>query len=153
MNNNELLGKGYLGIIDAGIGLNAVQIRNLSLGIQINTSILTLSVTDLIATGVTPKITVSYDFRPANVSFIPQVAFGYSFWNFKAGSFRRNDNGLTFEGSLKMVFRRTGKVNFFLEGAYQYTRLGKPTEGEMDSDFNRNISTIYPGIGLIWKIK
>jgi hypothetical protein len=151
MNNNDL--GDYKGVADIGIGLNIYQLKNISLGVQFNASILRLQITDLTATGVSPKITASYDFRPGNVSIIPQAAFGYASWKMKSDQYVKTEQGMTFEGSLRIVLRPSGKLNFYFSGAYQYTRLGKPKYGELDSDFNRNISTFYPGIGLLVKLK
>jgi hypothetical protein len=152
MNSNDL-GSGYKGIIDAGAGINVFEVRNFSVGFQLSASVLSLSVSDLTATGITPKITASYDFRPGNISIIPQAAFGYTNWRFKSGDFLRSENGISMEVSLKMVLRSSRRINLYLQGAYQHTRLELPSYGEIDSDFNRNINTFYPGIGVLWKLK
>jgi len=151
MNSNDL-GSGYKGIIDAGAGIDVFEVRNFSVGFQLNVSVLSLSVSDLTATGITPKITASYDFRRGNISIIPQAALGYSNLRFKSGDFLRSENGISMEVSLKMVLRSSRRLNLYLQGAYQHTRLEKPRHGEIDSDFNRNISTFYPGIGVLWKL-
>jgi hypothetical protein len=151
MNNNDL--GDYKGIADVGIGLNLYQVKNISLGVQFNTSILRLRISDLTATGLSPKITASYDLRSGNVSIIPQAAFGFASWKLKAGQYVNTEQGMTVEGSLRIVLRRPGRLNFYILGSYQHTRLGKPKEGQLDSDYNRNISTFYPGIGLIVKLK
>ena len=153
MNNTLLGGSGYVGIIDAGVEYHIFKKSGWGIGIAYNTSLLQLSEADLTAISFIPKLVVDYNLALGNLSLVPQAGFGYSYWRYKGYDDNIiTDNGMTFEGSLKFVFRNEKRINWFLQFAYEFTRLEKPENVE-DTDFNRNIQLIYPGLGVVWRLK
>ena len=62
-------------------------------------------------------------------------------------------NGLSFKGSIKIIIRNSNKLNWYFQLAYEFTRLEKSKYGEIDSNYNRNIQILFPGLGLLYKFK
>jgi hypothetical protein len=58
--------------------------------------------------------------------------------------------GIAAEGSLRFLRHTGSPVDWFLQGSWSFTRLEKPKDGTLNSDYNRNISIVYPGLGLVW---
>jgi hypothetical protein len=167
LNNKLLDGSCHIGIIDFGIDYNVIKPKNFGFGIIFNTSLLRLPETDITTTVFSPKIKAEYFINKQKFSFVPQIGFGYSRWRFKGPEMDAMDeygnpihlnnkltyNGLSFKGSIKIIIRNSNKLNWYFQLAYEFTRLEKSKYGEIDSNYNRNIQIIYPGLGILYKFK
>jgi hypothetical protein len=160
---NKGLGDGYHGIVDIGVDYNFIKINNFGIGILFNSSILSLSETDLTLIILNPKIKIDYKININKISIIPNIAIGYSNWRFRAPTmtyeyenpaqgekFKENYDGLSFEWASKVVLNSNNRLNWYLNLDYEFTKLEK-TEKGADLKYNRNIHILYPGIGLLWK--
>jgi hypothetical protein len=163
---NKGFGDGYLGIVDIGVDYNIIKINNLGIGILLNSSILRLSESDLTLMILSPKIKIDYKININKISIIPNIAFGYSNWRLRAPAmtmtdeygnpvqgekFKENNDGLSFKGATKVVLNSHNRLNWYIQLAYEFTKLEKPENGAKNSKYNRNMHILYPGIGLIWK--
>ncbi|HLO59518.1 MAG TPA: hypothetical protein VK179_12300 [Bacteroidales bacterium] len=165
MNSNLLGGKGYSGIIDAEIEYDLFKAGSTAGGIDFNISILKLKESEITASGYIPGIFVQQEFSVGKMSLIPQAGAGYSRWRYKGPDLEIEDqygniihienkkasNGYNFQGSLRIASRNGRPVNWFLQFKYEFTRLEKPSGGELNSNFNRNFSILYPGAGISWQ--
>jgi hypothetical protein len=166
MNSNLLGGKGYTGIIDVGLEYDVFKAVNTAAGLDFNVSVLKLKESEITATGYLPGIFVQHEINLGKMSLIPQAGAGYSRWRYKGPDLEIQDqygniihienkkasNGYNVQGSLKLASRNDHHINWFLQFKYEFTRLEKPSGGELNSDFNRNFSIIFPGAGIIWKL-
>ncbi len=166
LNNNEV--GDYNGIIDFGLDVNILKKNNFNFGILFNISFLSMSETNLNLSCLSPKLKVDYLVDFESVQVIPQFAIGYSRWMFQSkgtdltdeynnqintGSYKENKDGITLKASTKIVIngKEDHKIKLYFLVAYEFTRLQKSDEA-VNSDFNRNLQLLYPGIGIIWKI-
>ena len=165
---NGNLNNGYNGIADIGINYSLLKSKNFALGLLFNSSLLRLSITDVNLLILSPKIKIDYKININKINIIPSFALGYSNWRFTSNSFpmidasgnviqgkkyKNNINGITFNGSTKIVSNTSNRLNWGISIAYEYTKLEKPTNGAINSNFNRNISILYPGFVIIWDFK
>lgn len=162
---NHANDRGYSGLISVGVDYNLIRINGLGIGILFNSSMLKLPETDLKLTAHSPKLKIEYEIDLNKISIIPQVGIGYSSWRFRAPEkvwvdefgdkylqpkFKKNDKGLTVRGSSKIVLNNRRSLKWYLNIAYEFTKLEKPKDGSIDNSYNRNIQILYPGIGVIW---
>src|SRR5512133_2571328 len=164
MNNKTLGNNGYVGIADAGIEYSVFKAGGFGAGAAFNISVLRLKDIEVTATGFLPKIFTEYAIKAGSFSIIPQVAFGYARWRYKGPDVDFTDDngnpvhlnnkkvyqGIAAEGSLRFLRHTGSPVDWFLQGSWSFTRLEKPKDGTLNSDYNRNISIVYPGLGLVW---
>jgi hypothetical protein len=166
--NNKIVDKGYYGLIDIGLDYSLFRIKNFGIGILVNTSIYKLDISNLTLMVFSPKMKFEYNINFGKFTLIPQLAVGYSNWRFRAPTssitdesgnvfyikkIENNENGLSFKGSSKLVFDSSRKMAFYIQVAYEFTRLEKPTMPAVDSKYNRNLKIIYPVVGMLWKFK
>jgi len=163
LNNNSR--GGYLGLVDIGIDYNLLKLNNFGIGFLINSTVLSFSKDDVTLIILSPKIKVDYKININKISIIPNIAIGYSNWQFRssAKTFAVENgipvqidqaaeflNGITLKGGTKVVLNSTSRLNWYFQFAYEFTRLEKPDNG-IDSNYNRNMHILYPGIGVVWK--
>ena len=163
LNNNPR--GGYLGLVDIGIDYNLLKLNNFGIGFLINSTVLSFSKDDVTLIILSPKIKVDYKININKISIIPNIAIGYSNWQFRssAKTFAVENgipvqidqaaeflNGITLKGGTKVVLNSTSRLNWYFQFAYEFTRLEKPDNG-IDSNYNRNMHILYPGIGVVWK--
>jgi hypothetical protein len=154
---------GYKGIIDIGIGCNLININNITIGMLMNSSMLKFHFNDVNLIVLSPKIKIDYRIDFKKISIIPNVAIGYSNWRFSTSftafsetgipyeyKFKQVDDGLTIRGATKLAINSKKRINWFIELAYEFTRLEKSDYGALDNKYNRNFHVFYPGIGVIW---
>lgn len=156
---------GYLGLIDFGVDYNIIKTNGLGIGVLLNSSVLRLSETDLTLLILSPKIKVEYEINLGRISIIPQFGIGYSNWRFRAPAMdytdgsgnpvqgeelKQNENGLTLKGATKIVLNNYKRINWYINFAYEFTKLEKPEEPAENNKYTRNIHMLYPGIGMIW---
>jgi len=163
LNNNSR--GGYLGLVDIGIDYNLIKINNFGIGVLINSSVLRFSKNDVTLIILSPKIKVDYKININKISIIPNIAIGYSNWQFRssAKTFAVENgipvqidqaaeflNGITFKGATKVLLNSNSRLNWYFQFAYEFTRLEKLDNG-IDSNYNRNMHILYPGVGVVWK--
>ena len=163
LNNNSR--GGYLGLVDIGIDYNLIKINNFGIGVLINSSVLRFSKNDVTLIILSPKIKVDYKININRISIIPNIAIGYSNWQFRssAKTFAVENgipvqidqaaeflNGITLKGGTKVVLNSNSRLNWYFQFAYEFTRLEKLDNG-IDSNYNRNMHILYPGVGVVWK--
>ena len=163
LNNNSR--GGYLGLVDIGIDYNLLKLNNFGIGFLINSTVLSFSKNDVTLIILSPKIKVDYKININKISIIPNIAIGYSNWQFRssAKTFAVENgipvqidqaaeflNGITLKGGTKVVLNSTSRLNWYFQFAYEFTRLEK-TDNGIDSNYNRNMHILYPGIGVVWK--
>ena len=163
LNNNSR--GGYLGLVDIGIDYNLLKLNNFGIGFLINSTVLSFSKDDVTLIILSPKIKVDYKININKISIIPNIAIGYSNWQFRssAKTFAVENgipvqidqaaeflNGITLKGGTKVVLNSTSRLNWYFQFTYEFTRLEKPDNG-IDSNYNRNMHILYPGIGVVWK--
>jgi len=163
LNNNSR--GGYLGLVDIGIDYNLIKINNFGIGVLINSSVLRFSKNDVTLIILSPKIKVDYKININRISIIPNIAIGYSNWQFRssAKTFAVENgipvqidqaaeflNGITFKGATKVLLNSNSRLNWYFQFAYEFTRLEKLDNG-IDSNYNRNMHILYPGVGVVWK--
>lgn len=139
----------------------------MGVGLLLNTSVLKLYEPDITLAVISPKIKVEYEIDLNKVLIIPQIGVGYSNWRFilpidyiiddndiyhPTYGYRRtsSENGFTLKGGTKILINSDKRVKWYINLAYEFTRLEKPTSDAENNSFNRNIQMFYPGIGLIW---
>lgn len=161
---NKAFGNGYKGLIDMGVGYNFLQLDHLEMGILFNSSFLSLSDYDMSLMILSPKIGIEYKIPLHKFTFIPHVAFGYSNFQFTSTSWtdefgnvvdskhKENLDGITFKGSARWLLNSSKRLEYYLQLAYEFTKLGK-MESTPNISYNRNIQNLYPGIGLVYKFK
>lgn len=164
---NKGFNLGYIGIIDLGVDYNIIKSNGLGVGLLLNTSVLKLYKTDITLAVISPKIKVEYEIDLNNVFIIPQIGVGYSNWRFIVPidffidendishptygyKHTSSENGFTLKGGTKILINNDKRVKWYINLAYEFTRLEKPTNGAENNSFNRNIQLFYPGIGLTW---
>ena len=163
LNNNSR--GGYLGLVDIGIDYNLLKLNNFGIGFLINSTVLSFSKDDVTLIILSPKIKVDYKININKISIIPNIAIGYSNWQFRssAKTFAVENgipvqidqaaeflNGITLKGGTKVVLNSTSRLNWYFQFTYEFTRLEKPDNG-IDSNYNRNMHILYPGIGVVWR--
>ena len=163
LNNNSR--GGYLGLVDIGIDYNLLKLNNFGIGFLINSTVLSFSKNDVTLIILSPKIKVDYKININKISIIPNIAIGYSNWQFRssAKTFAVENgipvqidqaaeflNGITLKGGTKVVLNSTSRLNWYFQFTYEFTRLEKPDNG-IDSNYNRNMHILYPGIGVVWR--
>jgi len=163
LNNNSR--GGYLGLVDIGIDYNLIKINNFGIGVLINSSVLRFSKNDVTLIILSPKIKVDYKININRISIIPNIAIGYSNWQFRssAKTFAVENgipvqidqaaeflNGITFKGATKIMLNSNRQLNWYFQFAYEFTKLEKP-HNAVDSQYNRNMHILYPGVGVVWK--
>jgi hypothetical protein len=163
LNNNSR--GGYLGLVDIGIDYNLLKLNNFGIGILINSTVLRFSKNDVTLIILSPKIKVDYKININKISIIPNIAIGYSNWQFRssAKTFTVENgipvqidqaaeflNGITLKGGTKVVLNSNSRLSWYFQFAYEFTRLEKLDNG-IDSNYNRNMHILYPGIGVVWK--
>lgn len=156
----------YTGIGDIGIDYSVTNVNNFGVGVLLNSSVLRFSATDLTLMILSPKIKFDYSLHMRRFIVIPQIAIGYSSWIFRAPSmqmtdvsgnlvdsppYRENMNGLSFKGAVKLVLNSSRKICWYCQVAYEFTRLEKPEDPAVNTEFNRNAQILYPGFGMLWK--
>lgn len=161
---NKAFGNGYKGLIDMGVGYNFLQLDHLGMGILFNSSFLNLSEFDMSLMILSPKIGIEYKIPLQKFTFVPHVAFGYSNFQFTTTSWtdefgnvvdskhKENLDGITFKGSARLLLNRSKRLEYYLQLAYEFTKLEK-WDGTPNISYNRNIQILYPGIGLVYKFK
>jgi len=161
---NKGLDKGYTGIIDYGIDYNVVKMKNFRVGIIVNTSYLKQTTSEVDLRIISPKIKCEYNYELSKISIIPQVALGYSKLHFhaKATTIQIDDqifdipeeesteSGLALKAGTKVVYNSHKTIQWYCSLAYEFTKLEKPSDGQGDTAFNRNIGLLYSGVGVIW---
>jgi hypothetical protein len=165
---NKGPGNSYTGIIDFGIDYNFIQKNGFGMGVILNTSLLRFSFADVNLFILSPKVKFDYEIKVKKLSIIPQIAFGYCNYRFRApsrtltdeygnpleaGKYKKNENGVVMKAGTKVVLNSDRKLNWYLQMAYEFTRLEKPDDPAIDSKYNRNTQLLYPGIGVIWRFK
>ena len=163
LNNNSR--GGYLGLVDIGIDYNLLKLNNFGIGFLINSTVLSFSKNDVTLIILSPKIKVDYKININKISIIPNIAIGYSNWQFRssAKTFAVENgipvqidqaaeflNGITFKGATKVLLNSNSRLNWYFQFAYEFTRLEKLDNG-IDSNYNRNMHILYPGVGVVWK--
>jgi len=163
LNNNSR--GGYIGLVDIGIDYNFIKLNNFGIGVLINSSVLRFSKNDVTLIILSPKIKVDYKININRISIIPNIAIGYSNWQFRssAKTFAVENgipvqidqaaeflNGITFKGATKVLLNSNSRLNWYFQFAYEFTRLEKLDNG-IDSNYNRNMHILYPGVGVVWK--
>jgi len=155
----------YIGLVDIGIDYNLIKLNNFGIGILINSSVLSFSKNDVTLIILSPKIKVDYKININRISIIPNIAIGYSNWQFRSPAkilgvengipvqsekTVNYSNGITFKGATKVLLNSNRQLNWYFQFTYEFTRLEKPDNG-IDSKYNRNMHILYPGIGVVWK--
>ena len=163
LNNNSR--GGYLGLVDIGIDYNLLKLNNFGIGFLINSTVLSFSKDDVTLIILSPKIKVDYKININKISIIPNIAIGYSNWQFRssAKTFAVENgipvqidqtaeflNGITFKGATKIMLNSNRQLNWYFQFAYEFTKLEKP-HNAVDSQYNRNMHILYPGVGVVWK--
>ncbi len=158
---NKGWGSGYSGIIDIGVDYNVIKKNGWGVGVLFNSSILKLSKTNVTLYILSPKFKVDYELKMNKFSIIPQIAVGYSNWRFRAPEmtvydefgdplesekYKENRNGLTIKGATKFVLNNSNRLHWYLQIAYEFTKL----DDSSNLKYNRNMSLLYPGVGVIW---
>jgi hypothetical protein len=150
-------GNGYTGIIDFGLDYTIFKANRLDVGILMNTSFLHFKATDVALNILSPKIKVGYTIQLKIVDIQPQIAIGYSHFSFKGpavfnGSvYNESARGISAKASTKVILKSEKKVNYYVSLAYEFNKLGELTTEAANTDFNRHIQFISPGVGILWK--
>ena len=164
---NKAFDNGYSGIIDLGVDYSVIRYGKFSVGLTFNSALFRMSETDVTLWTLTPKIKVDFNVDFNKLSVIPRLGIGYSNWRTYAMMQYTNDsqeptgtflektiqNGLSVQASTKVLIKNNKKINWFIQLAYEFTKLEKPEAPAIDSKYNRNIHLVYPGIGLIWNFR
>ena len=163
LNNNSR--GGYIGLVDIGIDYNFIKLNNFGIGVLINSSVLRFSKNDVTLIILSPKIKVDYKININRISIIPNIAIGYSNWQFRSPAkvlgvengipiqsekYVDYSNGITFKGATKIMLNSNRQLNWYFQFAYEFTKLEKP-HNAVDSQYNRNMHILYPGVGVVWK--
>lgn len=165
---HKSMDEGYRGLADIGVDYTMFKINNLGIGVMLNASILSYSVTDVTLLILSPKLKMDYTIDYKKISIVPCMALGYSNWHFRSPGveqydkngdptgvykYRENEAGFSFKGGTKIVFKSSSRISWYALLAYEFTKLEKPANPVLDSKFNRNIQLLYPGLGFIYKFR
>lgn len=156
---------GYTGWIDAGLDYNFFTTGKLGIGLTFNSSFLRLPNYKVNLMILSPKIKIEYQIKLNKIAIVPNIAIGYSNWSFRqklktmdmignpTGTqlYKEIYDGLTIKGATKLVFNSENPLNWYVQMAYEFTRLEKPEYGYSDSR-SRNMKMFYPGGGVIWNL-
>jgi hypothetical protein len=162
---NKGFGDGYSGIDDLGVDFNLLKINKLGVEILLNTSFLRLPESDMNLIILNPKIKIDYKINFNNISVVPNVAVGYSNWQLRATVLTHESpidpvqkeeikeyyGGISYRGATKIVWNNNKRLNWYIQLAYEFTKLEESENSGADSEYNRNVHILYPGNGLIWK--
>lgn len=159
--------EGYKGVVDVGVDYNVLKFGNLGIGVLFNGTFLkNTDFYDVHLRILSPKIKIEYEWDVKKISIIPNLALGYSHWHFRtpkadfydnngiylrSGELIVNLNGFTFRSGLKLLMKTTKRIDWYVQFAYELTKLEKTEFGD-DSNYNRNVQIIYPGVGLLVKL-
>ncbi|MFH0895810.1 MAG: hypothetical protein V2A54_15350 [Bacteroidota bacterium] len=157
---------GYTGLFDLGVDYTMHNLKNLGFGLVYNSSLFRLSESKLSLVTICPRFKFDYTLNFGKISLIPNVALGYSVWYFWGPSYTVRDingNEYTFEKTsetLKGISVRTGlktvlenkkRLSWYVQFSYEYTYFDETTNNIADCVYNRKISLLLPGVGVIWK--
>lgn len=165
--NNEKSEFKYKGVADFGIDYSFYRMNNLEFGVLFNATFLKLNISDVKLMMVTPKLKMDYILQFNKIEIKPQLSFGYSNWQFRQPDYQieegneemtikgvnLNYNGLSIMFANKISFSSNKRINWYLEAAYEFTRLEKPDNDIVDNSHNRNLQLIYPRIGIVWSFQ
>lgn len=144
--------KGYTGLIDFGIDYTVYKVQKLNVGVLLNASFFRFKPGDVNLRTIAPKLKADYEISLSNVSIVPQVAVGYSSFHFSE-AYKKNSSGPAVKAATKIVFNKDKQINWYLLIAYEFTKLNKLEDFVEDTSFNKNIQTLYPGVGITWNFK
>lgn len=154
----------YKGVADIGIDYSFYRMKNFEIGLLFNAMFLNLDISNVRLMMLSPKLKIDYILNMNIVEIKPQVSFGYSNWRIRQPDYqvgegneemtiegiKTNYDGLSVMLATKISLNTEKRINWFLEFAYELTRLEKPNENIVDNSYNRNLQLIYPRAGLIW---
>ena len=157
----------YIGLIDLGLDYKFFEINNWGVGINLNTSFLKLSETSTHLTILSPKLTMDYALPIDNKVFITQFGIGYANWRLRDSElitgqignpsqneeFKQNENGLAIKVATKLVLNNNKKINWYLQLAYELTKLKNADDLSNGYIFDGNMQVLYPGFGIVWNLK
>jgi hypothetical protein len=157
---------GYTGLFDLSVDYTMHNLKNLEFGLVYNSSFFRLSESKLSLVTICPRFNFDYTLNLGKISFIPNVALGYSVWYFWGPSYTVHDlngNEYTFEKTfetlkgfsvrtgLKTVLENKKPLSWYVQFSYEFTNFDEPTNNIADSRYNREISILLPGVGVIWR--
>lgn len=149
---NKGADKGYTGLIDFGIDYTVYKVQKLNVGVLLHASFFKFKPSDVNLRTIAPKLKADYEINLSKVSIVPQVAVGYSSFHF-SGAYKKNSGGPAVKAATKIVFNRDKQMNWYFLIAYEFTKLKKLEDFVEDTSFNKNIQTLYPGVGITWNFK
>lgn len=149
---NKGADKGYTGLIDFGIDYTVYKVQKLNVGVLLHASFFKFKPGDVNLRTIAPKLKADYEINLSKVSIVPQVAVGYSSFHF-SGAYKKNSGGPAVKAATKIVFNRDKQMNWYFLIAYEFTKLKKLEDFVEDTSFNKNIQTLYPGVGITWNFK
>jgi hypothetical protein len=157
----------YKGVADIGIDYSFYRMKDLEFGLLFNATFLSLDISNVNLMMLTPKLKMDYNLNINKVEIKPQISFGYSNWRFTQPDYQIgegneemtikginvNYNGLSVMFANKISLNMNKRINWYLEFAYEFTRLEKPNNNIIDNSHNRNLQLLYPGVGMIWNFR
>lgn len=150
---NKGSGNGYTGIIDFGLDYTIFKANKLDVGILMNTSFLNFKPTNVSLNILSPKVKIGYTIQLKKIDIQPQLAIGYAHFSLKGSGYNYEENAdaLACKASTKVILKSERKINYYLSLAYEFNKLGELTTDAPDTNYNRHIQFITPGIGILWK--
>ena len=140
----------YNGIVDVGAGYHISILKEFYGGLHFNAGFLNYKNTPARTNLFRPKISLLYTIHLSpRIAIDPLLGIGYTFVRITNDeyAYATTQSGLNYSGKIKMRWKSTGKLDYYLFGSYDFIYLDKDESFTLLNSF-RQIQLLTIGLGV-----